>query len=47
MCFVWISVQITIVYVYSINKLVFFNTETEIFYCALQTGSLYIVTSDV
>jgi hypothetical protein len=42
MCFVWISEQTSIIYLYSINWLVFI-TETECVYCAVLTGSLYII----
>jgi hypothetical protein len=39
MCFVWISKQTAIVYMYNIKWLVFI-TETESVYCAVRTGSL-------
>ena len=42
MCFVWIWEQTAIISLYSINWLVFI-TETESFYCAVRTGSLYII----
>jgi hypothetical protein len=42
MCFVWISEQTAIISLYSINSLVFI-TETESVYCAVRTGSLYII----
>ena len=42
MCFVWIWEQTTIISLYSINLLVCI-TETECFYCAVRTGSLYII----
>ena len=42
MCFVWISEQTAIISLYSINWLVCI-TETESVYCALKTGSLYII----
>ena len=42
MCFVWISEQTAIISLYSINWLVFI-TETECVYCAVRTGSLYII----
>ena len=42
MCFVWISEQRAIISIYSINWLVFI-TETECVYCAVRTGSLYII----
>ena len=42
MCFVWISEQTAIISLYNINWLVFI-TETECVYCAVGTGSLYII----
>jgi hypothetical protein len=42
MCFIWISEQTAIISLYSINCLVFI-TETECVYCAVRTGSLYII----
>jgi hypothetical protein len=42
MCFVWISEQTVIISLYSINWLVFI-IETECVYCAVRTGSLYII----
>jgi hypothetical protein len=42
MCFVWIWEQTAIISLYSINWLVFI-TETECIYCAVRTGSLYII----
>ena len=42
MCFVWIWEQTAIISLYSINWLVFI-TETECVYCAVRTGSLYII----
>jgi len=42
MCFVWISQQTAIIYLYNINWLVCI-TETESVYCAVRTGSLSIV----
>jgi hypothetical protein len=42
MCFVWISEQTAIISLYSINWLVCI-TETECVYCAVRTGSLYII----
>ena len=42
MCFVWLSEQTAIISLYSINWLVFI-TETECVYCAVRTGSLYII----
>ena len=39
MCFVWISEQTAIIYLYSINLLVFI-TETQSVYSAVRTGSL-------
>ena len=42
MCFVWIWEQTTIISLYSINWLVFI-TKTECVYCAVRTGSLYII----
>ena len=41
-CFVWIWEQTAIISLYSINWLVFI-TETECVYCAVRTGSLYII----
>ena len=42
MCFVWIWQQTAIISLYSVNWLVFI-TETECVYCAVRTGSLYII----
>ena len=42
MCFVWIWEQTAIISLYSINWLVFI-AETECVYCAVRTGSLYII----
>ena len=42
MCFVWIWEQTAIISLYSINWLVCI-TETESVYCAVRTGSLYII----
>ena len=42
MCFVWIWEQTAIISLYSINWLVWI-TETECVYCAVRTGSLYII----
>ena len=42
MCFVWISEQTAIISLYNINWLVCI-TETESVYCAVRTGSLYII----
>ena len=42
MCFVWIWEQTAIISLYSINWLVFI-TEMECVYCAVRTGSLYII----
>jgi len=42
MCFVWISEQTAIICLYRINWLVFI-TETKYVYCAVRTGSLYII----
>ena len=42
MFFVWITEQTAIISLYSINWLVFV-TETECVYCAVRTGSLYIL----
>jgi hypothetical protein len=42
MCFVWISEQIAIISLYSMNWLVFI-TETVCVYCAVRTESLYII----
>jgi len=41
-CFVWIWEQTAIISLYSIDWLVFI-TETECVYCAVRTGSLYII----
>ena len=41
-CFVWIWEQTAIISLYIINWLVFI-TETECVYCAVRTGSLYII----
>ena len=46
MCFVWISKQTTIISLYSITWLLFI-TETECVYCAVRTGSLYIILRSV
>ena len=46
MCFVWIWEQTAIISLYSINWLVFI-TETECVYCAVRTGSLYIILRSV
>jgi len=42
MCFVWISEQTAIMSLYSINWLVFITEDTSV-YCAVRTGSLYIM----
>ena len=42
MCFVWIWEQTAIISLYSVNWLVFIP-ETECVYCAVRTGSLYII----
>jgi len=42
MCFVWISEQTAIIFLYNINRLVFI-TETECVYCAVRTESLNII----
>jgi hypothetical protein len=42
MCFVWISEQTVGISLYRIKWLVFV-TEVEHVYCAVQTGSLYII----
>jgi len=42
MCFVWISEETAIIFLYSINWLVFI-TETECVYCAVRTGYLYTI----
>jgi len=42
MCFVWIWEQTAIISLYNIKWLVFI-TETESVYCAVRTGSLYII----
>ena len=46
MCFVWIWEQTAIISLYSVNWLVFI-TETECVYCAVRTGSLYIIQATV
>ena len=46
MCFVWIWEQTAIISLYSINWLVFI-TETECVYCAVRTGSSYIIQINV
>jgi len=45
MCFVWISEQTAMLSLYSINWLVFI-TATGNVYCAVRTGSLYIIQGD-
>ena len=45
-CFVWISEQTAIIYLYSINWLVFI-TERECVYCAVRTGSLLIIQVNI
>jgi hypothetical protein len=42
LCFVWIQEITAIISLYSINWLVFI-TETECVYCAVRTGSLYVI----
>ena len=42
MCFMWISEQTAIISLYNINWLVFV-TQMKIVYCAVRTGSLYII----
>jgi hypothetical protein len=42
MYFVWISEQTAIIFLYNINWLVFI-TETESVYCAVRTGSSYVI----
>ena len=42
MCFIWISGQIVIISLYSVDWLVCI-TETECVYCAVRAGSLYII----
>ena len=42
MCFVWTSEQTAIISLYNINWLVC-NTLVESVYCAVRTGSLYII----
>ena len=42
MCIVWIWEQTAIISLYNINWLIFI-TETESVYCAVRTGSLYII----
>ena len=42
MCFVWIWEQTAIIFLYSFNWLVFI-TEMECVYCAVRTGSLYMI----
>ena len=46
MCFVWIWEQTAIISLYSINWLVCI-TETESVYCAVRTGSLYIIQENL
>ena len=46
MCFVWISEQTAIISLYNINRLVFI-TETECVYCAVRTGCLYIIHTNL
>jgi len=46
MCFVWISEQTAIISMYSTDWLVFI-TETECVYCAVRTGSLYVILAKV
>jgi hypothetical protein len=46
MCFVWNSERTAIISLYSINWQVFI-TETEYVYCAVRTGSLYIIEVSV
>jgi len=46
MCYVWIWEQTAIISLYSINWLVFI-TETECVFCAVRTGSFYIIRSIV
>ena len=41
-CFMWLAEQTAIISLYNINWLVFV-TETECVYCAVRTGSLYII----
>ena len=45
MCFVWISEQTAIISLYNINWLVFI-TQPDSVYCALRTGSLYIIQAE-
>ena len=46
MCFVWIPEQTAIISLYIINWLVYI-TETECVYCAVRTGSLYIIEVNI
>jgi len=46
MCFVWISEQTAIISLYNVNWLVFI-TETQCVYCAVRTGSLYIIQVEI
>jgi hypothetical protein len=46
MCFVWISEQIAIISLYSINWLVFI-TETECVYCPVRAGSLNVTEANL
>jgi len=45
-CSVWIAEQTAIISLYSINWLVFI-TETECVYCAVRTGSFYVIQVSV
>jgi len=45
MCFVWISEQTAIISLYSINWLVLI-IERKCVYCAVRTGSLYIIQAN-
>ena len=46
LCFVWISEQTRIISLYDINRLVFI-TVTGSVYCAVRTGSLYIIQGGI
>ena len=46
MCFVWISEQTAIISLYSINWLICI-TKTECVYCAVRTGSSYVIQVNI
>jgi len=47
MCFVYFLEQITIISLYSINRLVFFIAETESVSCAVQSESLTLIQANL